>query len=73
MRMSHTLFSAMALFLLTSAQADSSENHRLADGIEPNFQQITLTLDPDQADYTGSTSIELTVTRRVDRLGIGSW
>ena len=68
MRMSHTLISAMALFLLTSAQADLSENYRLADGIEPNFQQITLTLDPDRPDYTGSTSIELTVARDVDRI-----
>jgi len=54
--------------LFSSAQADTSDNYRLADGIEPSFQQITLTLDPDQSDFTGSTSIEITVTGTVDRV-----
>jgi alanyl aminopeptidase len=68
MRRTWALISALALLLLSSAQADTGGTYRLAEGIEPVFQQITLTLDPGQAEYSGSTSIELTVTRNVDRI-----
>jgi hypothetical protein len=63
MRRTWALISALALLLMSSAQADTSGTYRLAEGIEPVFQQITLTLDPGQAEYSGSTSIELTVTQ----------
>jgi alanyl aminopeptidase len=67
----HSTISKLLLlvFLLSPlAQADTSGAYRLADGIEPNFQQITLKLNPDQPDFTGSTSIEFTVTRTIDRI-----
>ena len=64
----HALIGALVLLLFSSAHADSGEPYRLAEGIEPGFQQITLTLDPDEIDYKGATSIELSVTRNVDRI-----
>jgi len=69
MRKNLALIGALALLWLPlSAHADTNEAYRLADGIEPRFQQITLTLDPGQADYSGTTSIELTVNGNVDRI-----
>jgi len=63
-----SLVTAASLVLMLSAQADTGDAYRVADGVTPSFQQITLTLDPDEADYTGSTSFELTITKTVDRI-----
>jgi alanyl aminopeptidase len=57
-----------AVLFVSLAHADNSEVYRLAGGVEPTFQQITLSVDPDQADYTGTTSITLSVKDGVDRI-----
>ena len=57
-----------AVLFMSLAHADNSEVYRLAGGVEPTFQQITLSVDPDQADYTGTTSITLSVKDGVDRI-----
>ena len=69
MQIARALISILALLLLAPAQAETSETYRLPGGIEPSFQQITLQLDPGQADYSGSTTIELTLTKRVAQIG----
>lgn len=68
MRFTLRILLALTLLLSPLAQADADTPYRLADGVEPGFQQVSLALDPDQVDYTGSTSIELTVGRTVERI-----
>ena len=63
------LFGVLALFFLASAQADTDQAYRLPAGIVPGFQQIFLNLDPDQTEYSGSTAIQITVTKATDRIG----
>ena len=65
----HTLVGGLMLLTLVSAHAETTETHRLPEDIQPGFQQITLNLDPDQAEYNGSTSIELTLAENAERIG----
>ncbi|RBP53803.1 M1 family metallopeptidase [Arenicella xantha] len=43
--------------------------YRLDSAVEPTFQQISLTLDPDNLDFSGSTIIDINVTQPVTHIG----
>ena len=59
----------LLILMSSTALADTSGVYRIADGVEPSFQAITLKLDPNQVEFSGSTSIEVTVTRSVEQIG----
>lgn len=45
-------------------------DYRLPAGITPTAQAIELTLDPSKPDYTGTTTIDLTVEQPVDKFAL---
>ena len=45
-------------------------DYRLPAGVEPASQTIDLKLDPSKSNYSGQTTINLTVERETDRIGI---
>jgi len=53
-----------------AAFAAEVQDYRLPAEIEPVSQLIELRLDPSQADYSGTTSIELRINESADRVGI---
>ena len=55
------------LFFTFSVKAESID-YRVSDDVNPEFQAITLTLDPDVSTFTGETDIHLLVTTEVSRL-----
>ncbi|KXI28739.1 M1 family metallopeptidase [Paraglaciecola hydrolytica] len=59
----------LTLFLLYSATAIAQDiNYRLSDKIKPSFQQINLTIDPDKDEFSGDTTIDITVTETTDHI-----
>ncbi|TDF37419.1 M1 family peptidase [Alteromonadaceae bacterium M269] len=64
-------FSVALLMLLftsiTSAMADVE--YRLPSHIEPTFQRIELTADPDKPDYSGNTQLDLNITKSTKKVG----
>jgi alanyl aminopeptidase len=53
---------------ITAAAEDV--DYRLPSNIAPTAQAIELRLDPSQADYSGTTTIKLTVEQATDKIGI---
>jgi alanyl aminopeptidase len=68
MRIAH--LGATLVFCALGAHAAEVPEYRLPAGIEPNSQVIELTLDPSQEEFSGMTSIELSVAEAVERIGI---
>ena len=52
------------------ANADDNADYRLPAGVAPVSQDIELRLDPSRSDYTGQTTIRLTVAAETDRIGL---
>jgi len=52
------------------AVAEEEAEFRLPTSIVPQSQSIGLRIDPAQPDFTGSTSIELTVEKTSERIGV---
>ena len=61
-----TLIFALLVFTV-SAQAETVD-YRVSGDVNPEFQAITLTLDPDMSTFTGVTEIHLAVAAEVSRL-----
>lgn len=61
-------FIMLNAFAMTAASAES--DYRLPAHITPTFQKINLSLDPDKLDYSGSTVIDITVTKETQKIGI---
>ena len=61
---------AGVLVLSSAVYAEEAVEYRLPPGIYPLSQSIELHLDPNVADYTGSTTIKIRVDETADRLGI---
>jgi alanyl aminopeptidase len=65
------VFAWIILFgYVLNASAAPGQDYRLPAGIGPSSQVIELRLDPSQPDYSGTTSIELTIETTTDRIGI---
>jgi len=65
-------FCALTVGLLTSPTllfADDVD-YRLPAGITPTSQAIELTLDPSKPDYSGATTIGLTIERSTDKIAL---
>jgi len=62
----------LAGLLLSPALVVAAENadYRLPAGITPTSQVIELRLDPSTPDYSGTTTIRLTIDKPVDRIGL---
>jgi alanyl aminopeptidase len=59
----------LSLLLLCSASALAQDvNYRLSDKVSPSFQQINLTIDPDQATFSGETTIDIEVKTATDTI-----
>ena len=54
----------------TNAWAQDVKDYRLPPAIRPTAQTIELRLDPSLPDYSGSTSIDITVEQASERIGI---
>ena len=50
--------------------ADDDADYRLPEGIAPTSQAIELVLDPSKLDYTGTTTINLTIEQATDRIAL---
>lgn len=50
--------------------ADDDVDYRLPSGITPTSQAIELVLDPSKPDYTGTTTINLTIEQPTDRIAL---
>ena len=61
---------AGVLVLSSAVYAGEAVEYRLPPGVYPLSQSIELHLDPDVADYTGSTTIKIRVETAADRIGI---
>ncbi len=61
---------AGVLVLSSAVYAEEAVEYRLPPGVYPLSQSIELNLDPNVADYTGSTTIKIRVDETADRLGI---
>jgi len=61
---------AGVLVLSSTVFAEEAVEYRLPPGIYPLSQSIELRLDPNVADYTGSTTIKIKVDKTADRIGI---
>lgn len=57
------------LLALTSFCLQATPDYQLPDNIQPNFQQVSLKVDPDQADFSGDTFIDLTIKQATDKVG----
>ncbi len=55
---------------LTSLHLQAKDvDYRLPGYVKPSFQQIHLTIDPDKPDYTGTTLIDIDITKSTDKVG----
>lgn len=63
--------SAACLMLLLSAVVNAKDDvdYRLPSHIQPTFQNIELTADPDKPDYSGKTQIDLTISKETTKVG----
>ena len=52
------------------ASGETTETYRLPHSIQPAFQAVELRIDPAQPDYSGTTTIDLSVAEATDRIGI---
>jgi cytosol alanyl aminopeptidase len=52
--------------------ASSEPDYRLPNYITPSFQQINLTVDPDSADFNGSTNIDIDIKQATKSVGFYS-
>jgi aminopeptidase N len=50
--------------------ADGDADYRLPEGIAPTSQAIELVVDPSKPDYTGTTTINLTIEQATDRIAL---
>ena len=50
--------------------ADDDVDHRLPTGVTPTSQAIELVLDPSIPDYTGTTTIHLTIEQPTDKIAL---
>jgi len=50
--------------------ADDDVDHRLPAGIAPTYQAIELVLDPSKPDYTGTTTINVSIDQTTDRIAL---
>jgi aminopeptidase N len=50
--------------------ADNDVDYRLPAGVTPTAQAIELTLDPSKPDYTGTTTINLTIDQPTDKIAL---
>ncbi|MEP1554494.1 M1 family aminopeptidase, partial [Paraglaciecola sp.] len=64
-------FGLWLLLLATTAVNAFAQDkqYRLSKYINPSFQQITLKIDPDQATFSGETTITIDVIRKTDTIG----
>ncbi|MEP0176547.1 MAG: M1 family aminopeptidase [Paraglaciecola sp.] len=64
-------FGLWLLLLATTAVNAFAQDtqYRLSKYINPSFQQITLKIDPDQATFSGETTITIDVIRQTDTIG----
>jgi alanyl aminopeptidase len=69
-RMKCLVFLTGLLLSSVLAMATETADYRLPAGIEPVSQSIELRLDPSQTDFSGHTTIKLTIERTTDRIGI---
>ena len=49
---------------------EPTADYRLPHTIQPGFQEVELRIDPARPDYSGTTTIELSVAEATDRIGI---
>jgi aminopeptidase N len=63
-----SLFLVVSLFIGSALAADV--DHRLPAGITPTAQAIVLTLDPSRPDYTGTTTINVTIENATDSIAL---
>jgi len=61
---------AATLAFMGVACGEDAVDYRLPAGIYPTSQVIELRLDPAADDYSGNTTIKLTIDERTDRIGI---
>ena len=54
----------------TILYADADVDHRLPAGITPTYQAIELVLDPSKPDYTGTTTIKVTIEDTTDSIAL---
>lgn len=52
-----------AYFISVGVMSAPTEEFKLSDDIVPSFQLIELTLDPELAQYSGTTTIEINITK----------
>ena len=58
------------LFSPTFLSAAENSDYRLPIGTTPTFQAIDLRLDPSTPDYSGTTTIRLTIHQPTDKIGL---
>ena len=63
--MQRCLSTALSVFLATQAFA-SEEAYRLGNNVTPSFQQISLKIDPNEATFSGETTITVTIENATD-------
>ena len=63
-----TLLSFVMVLVSGSVSAKDVE-YRLPSSVKPTFQQIHLNVDPDEPNYTGTTHIDITVTKSTNKVG----
>ncbi|WP_438864161.1 M1 family metallopeptidase [Neptunicella sp.] len=63
------LYILMVSTLFYSISAAAQTEYRLPVNIKPEFQQVSLKVDPDQLDYSGNTVIDINVTSPTDKIG----
>ncbi|WP_339769609.1 M1 family metallopeptidase [uncultured Paraglaciecola sp.] len=59
------LSSALSLFIIAQAHA-ADVAYRLGENVVPTFQQIQLKIDPNQATFSGETTITVTIKKATD-------
>jgi len=71
MKAFHAAASVLGLITLSvMARAETPMDYRLPPGIHPTGQSIELRLDPALPEYSGSTTIDITVEQASERIGI---
>ena len=64
------LLIALTGFILSTPVFAEDVDYRLSKAVQPTMQRIDLNLNPDNADYQGTTVIDLTVHSDVDTIGL---
>jgi len=69
---SKSLVSIWLMFAVSVSQviAESDDPYRLSKDVQPTSQSISLDLDPDKTNFSGSTTIDLSVVRDVSSIGL---